>query len=176
MTHVILRNFLSPETSASVRELAANESLYGAATVSGDASWRSGRVAHIEGRPEARAVAEAVLQAVPGVCYALRVDEFAPSRCEVQLSCYGGGDGFRDHTDNGSSDAAERVLSWVIYLDLITPRMWTGGGLSIDDTVVKPEDGMGIFFPSGTLHAVNPVRAPDEWLARRHTVNGWVRR
>ena len=176
MTHVILRNFLSPETSASVRALASDQSLYGAATVSGDASWRSGRVAHIEGRAEARAVAEAVLLAVPGVCYALRIDEFAPSRCEVQLSSYGNSEGFRQHTDNGSSDAAERVLSWVIYLDLVTPRMWQGGGLSIGDAVVRPEDGMAIFFPSEAMHAVMPVRAPDEWLARRHTCNGWVRR
>jgi SM-20-related protein len=174
MTHIILRHFLPPETDAAVRALASNESLYGPATVTGDATWRSGRVAHIEGRPEARAVAEAVLRAVPGVCYALRVDEFAPSRCEVQMSCYGEGDKFRPHTDNGSPDAATRVLSWVIYLDLVTPRQWWGV-LKFGDEVIVPEDGMAIFFPSGEVHEVGDVMAPDEWAARRHTVNGWVR-
>ncbi len=186
MNYVIRRHFLPRDVDATVRALARNQALYGPATVTGDASWRSGRVAHIEGRPEARAVAEVVLRAVPAVSYALGIDAFAPSRCEVQMSCYGDGDQFRTHTDNGSPDTAERVLSWVIYLDLVTPRTWAGGELHIDyepaSESLQPkvlfgiEDGMAIFFPSWTLHAVLPVTAPDAWEARRHTVNGWVRK
>ncbi len=196
MTHVILRNFLGPATSAAFRALARNEALFIPATVTGDASWRSGRVAHIEGRPEAHVVAEAVLKAVPTVCYALRIDAFAPSRCEVQLSSYGDGDLFRAHTDDGSPDAAARVLSWVIYLDLVKPRRWTGGKLSFPiwqhietggpgyatdmwiPNDVTPEDGDAIFFPSSTLHEVMPVSTLGDtsWEARRHTINGWVRR
>ncbi len=189
MTHVILRKFLAPETDAMIRTLARDEALFIPATVTGDPSWRSGRVAHIEGFPSTRAVIEAVLKAVPKVCYLLRIDAFAPSRCEVQLSSYGDGDLFRAHTDDGSPDAAERVLSWVIYLDLITPRRWTGGELSFslgrsigtdgwDLDRITPEDGMAIFFPSSTLHEVLPVSTLGDtsWEARRHTVNGWVRR
>jgi len=175
-TYVILRNFLDAETEAAVCAMARDEQIYGPATVVGDASWRSGRVAHIEGRTEAHAVTAAVLDVVPAVCATLQLETFAPSRCEVQLSCYGHGDGFRQHTDNGSSNAAERMLSWVIYLDLIHPRYWTGGALAFDDNVVTPEHNMAIFFPSGMMHAVQPVQAPNDWLARRHTVNGWLRK
>lgn len=177
MNYVIRRHFLPPDVDAAVRALARNEALYGAATVTGDAAWRSGRVAHIEGRPEARAVAEVVLRAVPAVIYALGIDAFTPSRCEVQLSCYGDGGQFRAHTDNGSPDTAERVLSWVIYLDLVTPRLWSFGQLQISDHfLVGIEDGMVIFFPSSILHGVCQVAAPEAWEARRHTCNGWVRK
>ncbi len=177
MNYVIRRHFLPPDVDASVRALACNEALYGPATVTGDASWRSGRVAHIEGRPDAHAVAETVLRAVPAVSYALGIDAFAPSRCEVQMSCYGDGDQFRAHTDSGSPDTTERVLSWVVYLDLVTPRLWREGQLQISfDALVDIEDGMAIFFPSWTLHAILPVTAPDAWEARRHTCNGWVRK
>lgn len=181
MNYIIRRNFLDPALDAAIRIVMRMPSIYVPATVTGDASWRSGMVAHVEGRPEARAVAEAVLKAVPAVSYALRIDAFTPSRCEVQLSCYGDGDRFLSHTDNGSPDAADRVLSWVIYVDLVKPRRWTGGGLVLNDgtdaeVVYAPEDGAAIFFPSTMLHQVMGVNAPDEWNTRRHTVNGWVRR
>src|SRR5580765_2796005 len=180
MNYVAIRRFLPPDADAAVRALARDEARFVPATVTGDASWRAGRVAHVEGRPEARAVAEAVLRAVPFVAYQLRVDAFAPSRCEVQLSSYGDGDYFRAHADDGSPDTAARVLSWVIYLDLVKPRAWYGGNLCLaDDVRFRPEDGTVIFFPSSMIHEVTPV-AMDEgdgrWEARRFTVNGWVRR
>ena len=176
MNYIIRRHFLPPDVDASVRALARHEELYSAATVTGDANWRSGRVAHIEGRPEARAVSEAVLQAVPPICDALGIDEFTPSYCEVQMSRYGNGDHFRQHNDNGSDDAASRVLSWVIYIDLVKPRPWSGGQLEIWPDTITIEDGMAIFFPSEKLHAILPVTASWEWESGRHTVNGWVRR
>ena len=180
MNYIIRRHFLPPDVDASVRALARHEELYVPATVFGDADWRSGHTAAIEGRPEAHAVIEVVLKAVPAVCYALGIDAFAPSRCEVQLSCYGNGGHFRAHNDSGtmetSPETVTRVLSYVIYMDLVKPRPWSGGQLEIFPDVIPIEDGMAIFFPSEKLHAILPVTASWEWESGRHTVNGWVRK
>ncbi len=178
MTHVIRQKFLDPGTAAGIRALMWQAHLFTPATVTGDPSWRSGMTAHIEGRPEAEAVAKAMMRVVPAVCRELNIDIFVPSRCEVQLSSYGDGDKFQPHTDDGSPDAAERVLSWVIYMDLMLPRRWRGGELWLaPDFVFQPEDGDAIFFPSSALHEVRPVISfGTSWEARRHTVNGWLRK
>ena len=178
MTYVIRRNFFTAALAWRLRAMMLNEARYTPATVIGDAAWRAGRVAHIEGSPEAQTAAEEILRAVPAVCYALGIDAFAPSRCEVQLSRYGDGDYFRPHVDDGSPGTAARVLSWVVYLDLVKPREWTGGALRlIDYHFVDPEDGMVIFFPSSKYHEVLPVSVSGEtWEKGRHTINGWVRR
>jgi SM-20-related protein len=154
-----------------------NEFVY--ASVTGDSSWRSGRVRHIENLFIGKLVAESVIARVPRVINQLGVPEFTPTRCEVQASSYGNGDYFRAHTDNGTPDAAARKLSWVSYLNAWPgDNTWTGGELHVrydDRTVVyQPADGETVFFSSSALHEIMPVFAPPGWEHRRFSVNGWV--
>lgn len=178
---IIRCNVFSPALTEALRALLLRRELFGPATVTGDALWRSGMVAHVEHLPEGRAAAEEIIKyfASTWIFYELKIPYFFPTRCEVQLSSYGDGDYFRTHTDNGTPDAAARRISWVAYLDAVPGlRPWFGGELVAEtgrETVaVTPADGETVFFPSAWLHEVRPVAAPPGWTSRRFSVNGWI--
>lgn len=195
MNLIIRHNVFSPVLTEALRALLCREELFNTATVTGDASWRSGRVAHIEHLIEGRLAAEAILDAVmrlpddenvglsvmTSFCIPGYFDLFEPSRCEVQLSSYGDGDYFRQHNDSGTSDAADRKISWVSYLDPIPgSHLWTGGELHVRDggnkIIYTPADGETVFFPSNALHEVQPVSTSSpRWEYRRFSINGWIR-
>lgn len=180
MNVVVCRGIFTPVLTEALRDLLRREVLFEPATVTGDATWRAGRVAHVQHLLEGRLAGEAVLAAVPRVLEALGLAPFAPQTCEVQLSAYGDGEYFRCHTDDGTPDVAARRLSWVAYLDAVPGhRPWTEGRLIVRDGivahVVTPADGETVFFPASALHEILPVVAPPEWPDRRFSVNGWVR-
>ena len=182
MNIVVKQNVFSPDLTNLLRPMLLQESLFVPATVTGDASWRSGRVAHINGTPQSAAVAAAILNVVPEVAAELGylVNPPTPTICEVQMSSYGGGDYFKTHNDNGTPDVTDRWLSWVHYIyPEPEPRLWMGGQLVIHDVAetitYEPADGETVFFPSSILHEILPVAAPPGWANRRFTVNGWVK-
>ena len=183
MNVVIRRNVFTPVLTDALRALLRREEMFGPATVTGDAAWRSARVAHVQHLLEGRLVCEAIGEVVGAVAAELGLDAPRPWRVEVQLSCYGNGDYFKLHNDSGTPDVATRWLSWVSYLD-VGPRTFTGGELHVHDyvspfggkgvAVVEPHDGETVFFPANALHEVMPVTAGPEWASRRFSVNGWV--
>jgi SM-20-related protein len=184
MNVVIRHDVLPPFLTQELRRLLCSEELFIPATVTGDASWRSGRIVPTGNLGQAaQLVADAICARVPSVAEELGFRNPPPRaswHCEVQLSSYGDGDYFRLHNDNSTPDASGRWLSWVHYLDAIPgEHNWTGGHLMVEDAgariVVQPADGETVFFPASALHEVTPVSAPHGWTNRRFSVNGWVR-
>lgn len=170
---IVEQNLFSPALADELRKHLRLRNMFSPATVTGDASWRVGRVYHIQELFVGKLVAERVLAYAHD---ALRLDA---TTCEVQLSSYGDGEYFRAHSDSGTPDVAHRRLSWVSYLNAWPgPNPFSGGELILYEdhatTTYAPADGETVFFPSELLHEVTTVAAPPGWENRRFTVNGWL--
>ncbi|MGV0026091.1 2OG-Fe(II) oxygenase [Phormidesmis priestleyi] len=124
--------------------------------------------------------------ALPKVLPQLGLD-FAIAEIELQLTAHNDGHYYKIHNDNGSSEAATRVLSYVYYFHR-EPKAFSGGELrlygatvdyetpSADFCTIEPLNNRMIFFPSQYLHEVMPVVCPSQAFADgRFTLNGWVR-
>jgi Rps23 Pro-64 3,4-dihydroxylase Tpa1-like proline 4-hydroxylase len=113
----------------------------------------------------------------------------AASEFECQITAHLDGGFYHAHTDNGSSDTASRVLSYVYYfqtrphsffggeLKLYEPRLEDGMDVTGGDyLLIKPENNSIVFFPSQITHEVLPTYVPSQaFIDSRFTVNGWVR-
>lgn len=84
MNVVVCRGIFTPVLVGALRDLLQREAIFEPATVTGDASWRSARVAHVQHLLEGRLAAEAVLVTVPRVIDELGLPPFEPQACEVQ--------------------------------------------------------------------------------------------
>jgi len=165
---IVSHDVFSPALRDELRKYLRIQNMFAPATVTGDPTWRSGRVAHIQELFVGKLVAETILARYPDL-----------TTCEVQLSSYGDGDYFHAHTDNATPDCAARRVSWVAYLNAWPgPNRYSGGELVLyaDDatTTYTPADGETVFFPSSVLHKITPVSAPPGWRNRRFSVNGWL--
>jgi SM-20-related protein len=128
----------------------------------------------------------------PQIIQALNI-EWNWSQCgeiECQITAHFDGGFYHVHTDNGSSDTASRVFSYVYYFQT-RPHSFFGGELKLyeprvedgvdvtgaDYLLVKPIDNSIVFFLSQLTHEVLPTYVPTKAFAdSRFTVNGWVRR
>lgn len=104
-----------------------------------------------------------------------------PSTIECQLTIHNDGEYFKRHLDNGSSDTATRVLTFVYYFTLDDEQKFTGGQLRLETPTgiydIEPKHNTIIFFPSGYWHEVLPTYNPSgRWEDSRLTLNGWIRR
>lgn len=75
----------------------------------------------------------------------------------LQYTCYGAGQFFDWHIDNGHGGASLRKLSMTIQLSL--PGDYTGGELEFHGRVAQDTRGQGtsVCFPSFLAHRVSPV-------------------
>lgn len=119
-----------------------------------------------------------------------QIEPFPISQIEVQLTAHNDGNYYKVHNDNGSDDAADRLISYVYYFNR-EPKNFSGGALRIYDLnienglylqaesyqEIQPINNSIVFFPSHFLHEVLPVICPSRQFAdSRFTLNGWVRR
>jgi SM-20-related protein len=126
---------------------------------------------------------------LPEVFQRLGMAQVAIKQIEIQLTAHNDGHYYKIHNDNGSTEAATRVLSYVYYFHR-HPKAFTGGELQMYDPeveygaatqtdgfqLIEPRNNRIVFFPSGYLHAVKPVVCPSQAFAdSRFTLNGWVR-
>jgi Rps23 Pro-64 3,4-dihydroxylase Tpa1-like proline 4-hydroxylase len=174
----VKRDVFPPLIVEELRKYLRMQNAFIPATVTGDQSWRSGRVQHIQELFIGKLVAGIVKDYALVIANDI-IHDFAPSRCEVQLSSYGDGDYFRQHYDNSTPDADTRRISWVSYINAFPgPNPFSGGELVLqgenETTVYTPEDGETVFFASSVLHEIKPVSAPEGWNNRRFSANGWV--
>lgn len=132
-------------------------------------------------------MAKQVELTLPKVLLQLELD-FAIAEIELQLTTHNDGHYYKIHNDNGSPEAATRVLSYVYYFHR-EPKAFSGGELRLYDLTVdydapspdfctiEPINNRMIFFPSQYLHEVMPIVCPSQAFADgRFTLNGWVRR
>jgi uncharacterized protein len=147
-----------------------------------DDSRRRGLVMHP--RPLAPRVRELVTAVLPRVQQALGLPVSAAGRVDVQMTASAAGGFYNRHIDNSHGSATGRKLSYVLFVHR-SPRAFTGGELVLyphgpadlrtGRRVISPETGRIVFFPSGVLHEILPVRSPGAQIRdARLTVNGWI--
>jgi len=95
---------------------------------------------------------------------------------ETRLSVYQKGGVYPWHKDNVSGT---RLLSFILPLDIVKPRKWTGGELIIKykgkDIKIKPQDNQMIMFSSHLLHKVTPIKLKTDLLFHgRVVINGHI--
>jgi Rps23 Pro-64 3,4-dihydroxylase Tpa1-like proline 4-hydroxylase len=104
---------------------------------------------------------------------------------ETQVSRYGNEQHYKWHTDSSVSD--QRLITFVYY-PLFEPIKWKGGDIEIskspiwndepinkDDVIkIKPENNLGLIFPSNIAHRVNTTSSSDIFEEGRFSVNCWI--
>jgi Rps23 Pro-64 3,4-dihydroxylase Tpa1-like proline 4-hydroxylase len=131
-----------------------------------------------------------VREIMPEVQKHLNLDNFEVENIEAQLTTHNDGNFYKIHNDNGSSDTANRELTYVYYF-YREPKPFSGGELVIYDSriennfyvaaetkqAIQPLNNSIVFFLSRYMHEVLPVSCPTRsFVDGRFTVNGWVRR
>ncbi len=114
---------------------------------------------------------------------------FPISQIETQLTAHSDGHYYQIHNDNGSSDTANRKLTYVYYYRQ-EANSFSGGELRLYDSKlennylvkadsfkdIEPRHNSIIFFPSYCMHEVLPIHCPSrKFVDSRFTINGWVR-
>jgi len=190
----VFEEFLAPMELARLHAfVAARADDFAPSTVTGkdkirrvDPRQRRSRVLFDLGPFEA-IMRERLTHFLPHVFQRLRIEPFAVSRYELQMTVSGDGDYFRAHTDN--SHLMGRALSFVYY-GHAEPRAFEGGQLHIygrdrrtGETlpdmrqIIEPVQNSLVAFRSHWTHEVTPIRcaspAPN---AGRLTLNGWAHR
>ena len=109
---------------------------------------------------------------------------------ETQFTASGDGDFFKLHNDDGSPDAATRIITYVWYF-YREPKPYQGGELRLYEMVerdnhwhmtgayndIVTSNNLLVIFPSYFMHEVLPVVEPARQFSNsRFTLNGWVRR
>ncbi|MBD2083317.1 2OG-Fe(II) oxygenase [Leptolyngbya sp. FACHB-17] len=133
---------------------------------------------------------EKVKLIIPSLIEAWNIQAFSISQIEIQLTAHNDGNYYKIHNDNGSEEAANRIISYVYYFHR-EPKSFFGGALRIYDLNlesssyiqadsyqdIEPINNSIVFFPSHFLHEVLPVTCRSRRFAdSRFTLNGWIRR
>src|SRR5262249_5631625 len=111
------------------------------------------------------------------VCTALDIKEYPVDEVEVHLTAHNDGDYFKKHSDSGSRETNNRVITFVYYFNRV-PRKFHHGELVFtgrNKTVIEPRNNKIIFFDSSLEHEVKPIVCPSRKFAdSRFTLNGWI--
>ncbi|WP_158914617.1 2OG-Fe(II) oxygenase [Caulobacter sp. S45] len=120
------------------------------------------------------------------VAQTLGFDRDDLKKYEFQATCHGDGAFFKPHVDNNTDEIYRgRAISFVYYFH-VPPKRFSGGALVLYDrqdgatfshtgfTRILPQQNSIVFFPSETLHEVEPVKtASADPETARFTLNGW---
>jgi len=183
-------NFLNADLHWQILDLALrHQHEFGASSVvTNDSNYRRSRVLFDLEQCGTRMDAE-LRKILPWVCQRLNITPSNDGRLEKQMTAHNDGDYFKLHNDNGSSDTADRVISFVYYCNL-PPKRFSGGELRLYDSrvengywvgadtfsTIEPINNSIVFFLSRLLHEVTPVHCESGNFADgRFTLNGWVR-
>jgi len=169
----VIKSFLPEESNRDLleRTLQRRSQFQTTTTETGAANYRNSLVLH----DHPRWFLEEIVMTYGEALKELGMNQFEFSQIECQTTYHGDGCFYKEHTDNGSPSVSNRVLTFVYYFSQV-PRRFSGGQLKIGTEYVEPENNTIVFFPSGLLHEVLPVRVMgDKFEEGRFTLNGWVR-
>ncbi len=132
-----------------------------------------------------------IKQVLPEVRDYLGLPPFEISEIEAQITAHNHQHYYKAHNDNGDSETANRIISYIYYFHR-EPKPFTGGQLRIYDTLklsenlysmpesytdIPPTNNSIVFFISSCCHEVRPVICPSKnFLDSRFTLNGWIRK
>jgi Rps23 Pro-64 3,4-dihydroxylase Tpa1-like proline 4-hydroxylase len=113
------------------------------------------------------------------VIESLGIPSFQIDSTEIQLTSHNDGEYYHWHTDNGTDETRERILSFVYYFHS-QPRQFSGGELVLyhpfSSEEIEPLHDRLILFSSSTKHEVKPVSCISKRFEHgRFTLNGWLR-
>lgn len=115
-----------------------------------------------------RAEVEKAVRAHPVAAMATRPKSFGP----ILFSRYGGGQTYGSHVDDALMGGVRTDVSFTIFL--ADPDSYQGGELVMEtaagEMAFKLPAGAAIFYPSTTLHRVEPVTG-----GQRMAAVGWIR-
>lgn len=115
-----------------------------------------------------RAMVEQVVRTHPLVAMATRPCRFGP----ILFSRYGGGQHYGSHVDDAIMGGVRTDISFTLFL--ADPAEYDGGELVMEtaagEMAFKLPAGSGLFYPSTTLHRVEPVTR-----GQRMAAVGWIR-
>ncbi|MEE3716131.1 2OG-Fe(II) oxygenase [Tumidithrix elongata RA019] len=189
-SYFVLENFLSPqELTRFLQYTQSQAAKFVPATISTqDVDYRRTKVLH--DFPEfSQLLINRMMAIAPQVVSRLGIQNFTPSSIEAQLTMNNDGNYYKIHNDNGSSDTANRVWTFVYYFHR-EPKAFTGGELLLYDSkiennfyvaaksykTIQPKNNSVAVFLSRCLHEVLPVSCPSkQFLDSRFAVTGWVR-
>ena len=128
---------------------------------------------------------------LPDLLREFKMPSFPVKGIESQLTASNDGDFFKIHRDTDAiGEGKGREITYVYYFHRY-PKRFIGGELVLYDgkvenhtyeradsyTVIEPRQNSIVFFLSGCLHEVLPIRCPSlAFQDSRFTVNGWVHR
>lgn len=175
MPFVQLHNFLSTTDHDRLLTftLSQQQSFTPTTTSTNAADYRRSLVLH--NFPEfSTLIEQRIYAALPPLWQQLDLLPITTNRYESQLTAHNDGNYYKRHNDNGSPDTARRILTYVYYFHR-SPKGFSGGELQIEGEAIAPIDNSIIFFSSGIMHEVLPVRCESKSFEdSRFTVNGWL--
>ena len=187
--YLVLDNFLTREeldslwryTLSKEEELQPSK-VYKAAVGKGEVDTTRRRSKVLTAPGDFQGLFEARVRAVlPQVVTHLGIRSFSVDHIDAQITATGNGEFFKAHTDNGHTPQKKRRISYVFYY-YREPKPFTGGELRIYEPdsqkkykKITPLQNTVVFFDSGALHEVMPVRSSsDIFQDSRFTLNGWI--
>jgi len=144
--------------------------------------WRKSKIIYHNNFPNINLfVKNEIMKKLDEVRNILSIEKFELDKIEVQLTTHNHGDYYKWHTDNGTKDTFNRVITFVYYFNAV-PKVFSGGELilypkKINPIIIIPDNNNLIFFNSSIKHEVKSVVCPTRLFEDgRFTINGWVRK
>jgi Rps23 Pro-64 3,4-dihydroxylase Tpa1-like proline 4-hydroxylase len=143
-----------------------------------DTAYRKAKVVFDEDFEEFyKIIAAKILDKFSEVCELLRIREYPVDEVEVHLTAHNDGDYFKKHSDSGSKETNNRIITFVYYFNCVPKRFKHGELILLEKkkTVIDPRNNKIIFFNSSAEHEVKPIICPSRKFAHsRFTLNGWI--
>jgi len=143
-----------------------------------DLAYRKARVVFKEDFEEFnKIIADSILDKFSQVCESLDIKQYPVDEVEVHLTAHNDGDFFKKHSDSGSRETNNRIITFVYYFNCV-PKKFKHGELVLLEkkkTVISPRNNKIIFFNSLAEHEVKPIVCSSRKFAHsRFTLNGWI--
>jgi len=143
-----------------------------------DTGYRKARVVFKEDFEKFNKIITArILDRFSEVCESLHIKEYPIDEVEVHLTAHNDGDYFKKHSDSGSKETNNRIITFVYYFNCV-PKKFKHGELVLLEkkkTFIEPRNNKIIFFNSLAEHEVKPIICSSRKFAHsRFTLNGWI--
>ncbi len=143
-----------------------------------DLAYRKAKVVFQEDFEEFnKMITAGILDKFPEVCASLQIKPYPIDEVEVHLTAHNDGDYFKRHSDSGSRETNNRIITFVYYFNCVPKKFKHGELVFLEKkkTVIDPRNNKIIFFNSSLEHEVKPIICSSRKFEHsRFTLNGWI--
>ncbi|MEB3828532.1 2OG-Fe(II) oxygenase [Phormidium sp. CCY1219] len=190
--YVLMENFLSPADNQRLLQYVLHKQpeFESSKVGSNDPTHRQSKILYYFDEAFDQLIKNRIRDAFPQVVQQLGLSLFEIAQIEGQITAHNDGHYYKVHNDNGDTETATRIISYVYYFHR-EPQQYNGGALRLYDswklsetlysqaesfTDIQPRNNSIVFFLSSYCHEVMPVSCPSrEFADSRFTFNGWIR-